>query len=98
MFDSDPKQFSWHAAGLVFQQTDSKNCYSFLQKGSRVPEVQTLMVDTKCKERKLDIRINPVWMPCTHARIVTANLGSNMSTNTDKWCLDRESLAKVLVS
>ncbi|MFN9900689.1 MAG: hypothetical protein ACK55Z_18295, partial [bacterium] len=38
--EAEPEQFREHAGGVVFWQTDSKNCYSFLTKGSRIPEVQ----------------------------------------------------------
>ena len=92
---SDPASFAGHAGGLVFWKTDSKNCYSFLSKGSRLPDVQRLVVDIKCMERKLDIRLVPVWTPRSHARIVAADLGSKLNTNTDEWCIDRTDLAKV---
>ncbi len=53
------------------------------------------MMDIKCIERKLDVNIVPVWTPRTHAHIVTADLGSKMSSSTDEWCVDRDDLVKV---
>jgi len=89
MLEENPEHFTAHKGGSIFWQTDSKNCYSFLMRGSRKPDVQNLVTDIKCKERDLDIRIIPVWTPRSQARIVTADLGSKMSSSTDEWCIDR---------
>jgi hypothetical protein len=90
-----PGQFEDHKGGTVFWQTDSKNCYSFLMRGSRKPEIQRIVMDIKSMERSLDIIIVPVRTPRTQARIVTADLGSKLSSSTDEWCIDREDLANV---
>ena len=95
MLESEPECFRPHRGGMVYWQTDSKNCYSFLMRGSRKPDIQRLVADIKCKERKLDIKIVPVWTPRTQSRIVTADLGSKMSASTDEWCIDREDLISV---
>ncbi len=81
----------------MYWQTDSKNCYSFLMRGSGQPEIQQIVTDIKCMERTLDITIVPVLTPRTQARIVTADLGSKLSSSTDEWCIDREDLANVFV-
>jgi hypothetical protein len=52
----------------------------FLSRGSRKPLIQDIVADIKCQERKLDIRIIPVWKPRSHARIVLADMGSKMHT------------------
>ena len=93
--ESDPGQFSEFSGGIVYWQTDSKNCYSYLTKGSRLPAVQKLVMDIKHRERKLDIKIVPVWTPRSQARIVEADLGSKLSSSTDEWCVDRRDLAEV---
>ncbi len=92
-----PEQFADHKGGTVYWQTDSKNCYSFLMRGSRQPEIQRIVTDIKSMERILDIVIVPVWTPRTQARIVTADLGLKLSSSTDEWCIDREDLANVFV-
>jgi hypothetical protein len=91
----DPDQFRAHKGGTIFWQTDSKNCYGFLLRGSRQPDIQKVVMDIKCIERKLDVNIVPVWTPREHARIVTADLGSKLSSSTDEWCVDRDDLVKV---
>jgi hypothetical protein len=93
--EAEPEQFREHAGGVVFWQTDSKNCYSFLTKGSRIPEVQDVVFDIKRRERNLDIKVVPVWTPRSQERIVEADLGSKLSTSTDEWCVDRRDLANV---
>jgi hypothetical protein len=76
-----PDQFIEHKGVVIYWQTNSKNCDSFLMRGSRQPEIQRIVTDIKCKERHLDISIVPVWTPRTHARIVTADLGSKLSSS-----------------
>ncbi len=44
----DPDQFRAHKGGTIFWQTDSKNCYGFLLRGSRQPDIQKVVMDIKC--------------------------------------------------
>ncbi len=81
----------------MFWQTDSKNCYSFLSRGSRIPDMQRLVLDIKCRERRLDVNIVPVWTPRSQARSVESDLGYKMASSTDEWCIDREDLGKVFL-
>ncbi len=81
MLVSESECFSALKGGTVYWQTDSKNCYSFLMRGSRKPDIQRIVADIKCYERKLDIRIVPVWTPRSQSRIVTADLGSTMASS-----------------
>jgi hypothetical protein len=64
-------------------------------RGSRKPDIQRIVADIKCYERKLDIHIIPVWTPRSQSRIVTADLGFKMASSTDEWCIDREELVTV---
>jgi hypothetical protein len=80
MLISESECFLAQERGTVYWQTDSKNCYSFLWRGSRKPDSQRIVTDIKCYERKLD---------------VTADLGSKMAASTDEWCIDREDLVNV---
>jgi len=76
----------------IFWQTDSKNCFTFLTKGSRKPKIQDDVFCIKKLEKLLKIVILPVWTPRSHNRIVLADLGSKFSHSTDKWSVDREDL------
>jgi hypothetical protein len=96
--EEDPAQFKEFAGGVIYWQTDSKNCYSFLTKGSRIPKIQDLVMDIKLRERRLDVKIVPVWTPRSQARIVEADLGSKLNSSTDEWCIDRQDLAEVFTT
>ncbi len=97
MLVSESECFSAHKGGTVYWQTDSKNCYSFLMRGSCKPDIQRIDADIKWNERKLDIHIVPVWTPRSKLRIVTVDLGSKMASSTDEWCIDREDLVTVFM-
>ena len=79
----------------VYWQTDSRNCYSFLRKGSKLRHIQADVLKIKILEQKLGIRIVPVWTPRTHPRVVSADLGSKFHMSTDEWGLDRADLRLV---
>ncbi len=66
-------------------------------RGSRKPDIQRIVADIKCYERKLDIHIVPVWTPRSQLRIVTVDLGSKMASSTDEWCIDTEDLVTVFM-
>jgi len=97
MLSEGSEHFKKFKGGSVYWQTDSKNSYIFLSRGSRKPLIQDIVADIKCQERKLDIQIIPVWTPRSHARIVLADMGSKMHTSTDEWCVDRDKLAEIFV-
>jgi hypothetical protein len=96
MLRQAPGEFQLFRGGTVYWQTDSKNSYIFLTRGSRQPLVQDVVADIKLLERELDIKLVPVWTPRSHSRIVLADLGSKLHTSTDEWCVEREKLAEVL--
>ncbi len=89
-----PEQFRERKGGTIFWQMDSKIYCGFLLRGSRHPDIQRVVMDIKCMERRLDISIVPVWAPRTHASIVTADLGLKTSSSTDEWCVDWDDLVK----
>ena len=79
----------------IFWQTDSKNCYNFLLKGSRVPAIQTAVFEVKVLEKELNIIVLPVWTPRSQDRLVLADAGSKFSTSTDEWCVSRADLLNI---
>jgi len=74
---------------IIYWQTDSKNNFIFLSRGSRQPKIQSDVVSIKVLERELGITIIPVWTPRSHSRIVLADLGSKFSSSSDEWGIDR---------
>gem|GEM_PF-3893740 len=79
----------------IFWQTDSKNCFNFLVRGSRRPAIQKDVFAIKVLEKKLKIIVIPVWTPREHFRIIMADLGSKFSTSTDEWSVDRSQLISI---
>lgn len=86
------KSFS---SNLVYWQTDSKNNFIFLSRGSRQPRIQKDVVSVKLLERDLGVSIIPVWTPRSHSRIVMADLGSKFSHSSDEWGIDRDILFNI---
>jgi hypothetical protein len=91
----DPEQFREFRGGRIYWQTDSRNCYLFLKKGSRIPAIQSEAALIKKMERELGVTIEPVWTPRTQARIILADLGSKLSASTDEWGVHREDLSRL---
>ena len=53
---------------ILYWQTDSHNCYSFLNRGSKLRHIQTDVRKIKILEHELGVPIIPVWTPRTHPR------------------------------
>ena len=79
----------------IYWQTDSRNCHTFLRKGSKLKHIQADVLQIKILEQKLGIRIVPVWMPRTHPRIVLADAGSKFHMSSDEWGIDRTDLKRI---
>lgn len=82
-------------SSIVYWQTDSKNNFSFLSKGSRKSRIQQDIVKIKFLEMELGITVIPVWTPRSHSRIVLADLGSKFSQSSDEWGIARNHLDKI---
>ena len=80
---------------LIYWQTDSKNNFIFLSRGSRKPYIQSDIVSIKFLEKDLGITIIPVWTPRNHSRIILADLGSKFSLSSDEWGIDRLQLLSI---
>ena len=74
---------------LLYWQTDSLNCFYFLNHGSRRPDIQSLLFSIKLLEHQLQITTIPVWTSREQYRIYLADLGSKISRSTDEWGVDR---------
>jgi len=92
---SDAEFFRELGPHVVYWQTDSKNCFYFLLKGSKIPSIQRDVFEIKKLERDLNIIVMPVWTPRSHFRIMLADAGSKLSTSTDEWCLGRHFLLSI---
>jgi hypothetical protein len=96
--ESDPQYFAQFRNQTIFWQTDSQNCVSFLQRGSRRPHIQAVVRDIKRAEKHLDIVIVPVWTPREQERARVADIGSKFSLDSDEWSVDRSVLHSVFAA
>ena len=97
--DKHPDVFCQFSPGKIFWQTDSKKVpINFLRHGSRKMEVQADVVKIKKLEKKLSVKIVPVWTPeiMPVARLQLADLGSKFSTSTDEWSVAHPVVEAVL--
>jgi hypothetical protein len=94
----DEHEFSKNVATKIYWQTDSKNCFNFLTRGSRRSAIQKDVLAIKKLEKKLNVLIIPVWSPREHFRIVMADIGSKFSHSTDEWSVNREQLLSLFTS
>ena len=58
--EKHPDVFCQFSPGKIFWQTDSKNVFNFLRRGSRKMEIQADVVQIKKLEKKLSVKIVPV--------------------------------------
>ena len=76
----------------IYWQTDSKNNFIFMSRGSKKPDIQRDVIKFKLLEKKLDLEVIPVWTSRNHERIILADLGSKFSQSSDEWGIQREIL------
>ena len=95
VLESDQEFFQKFAGGKIFWQTDSRNCFTFLRRGSRVPNIQQDVMAIKLIESRLHVKLVPVWTTRDHGRLREADLGSKFSQSTDEWSVDRHQLADI---
>ncbi len=91
----DAEQFRKMTATKLYWQTDSRNCFNFLTRGSRRQKIQRDVFAIKKLEKELNVIVIPVWTPGEHVRLVLADLGSKFSNSTDEWAIDRSQLMEI---
>ena len=92
----NPEYFRNLSNSTLYWQTDSQNAAKFVIKGSRKSKIQEDVLKIKILEREFDIFICPVWTPRSHSYIVTADIGSKLSTSSDEFSISISSLSVVL--
>ena len=84
---SDPSYMQKHADSTVVWLTDNFPMTTVIRRGSRVPALQTLVLDIKEQELKYRVNILPIWQRRSDDLLTLADLGSK-STDTDEWSID----------
>ena len=71
----------------IYWMTDSENMVTFIKKGSRRPQIQTLAFEIAQITSELGIQIEPIHLLRQDPRIEKADEGSK-NKDTDNWSLD----------
>jgi len=77
-FESNPNS-------VIIWVTDSMCLFSFLRYGSKIPHIQSLLLDIKELEFAFKISIYPKWIPRTDDLLKIADFGSRISNSTDEF-------------
>jgi len=79
---------------FIYWCTDSENAVRALTKGSRTPEIQKIVFEIALRIKKLNLKIEPVYLRREDPRIQVADAGSK-STDTDNWSIDESSFQEL---
>ncbi len=82
-------------ANIVFWPTVSHTFFGLLTRGSRLPYLQTIVLNVKLLEQKLSLSVRPLWMPCSEHQLNLESLILQSSVSTDEWSVDRISLLNI---
>ena len=82
--------------GLIYWLTDSQNAFNFLNRGSRKLYIQQDVLKVKLLEKRLGLKISPIWVPRTDSNIVLADIGSKLDKSSDEWSIDSNSFDAIL--
>lgn len=90
-----PDFFADKKDSQVIWITDSMVMCYFLTRGSRIPDIQRVILDIKDCEIKFNIRIQPYWLSRNSSLIDTADFGSKFSKVKHEWGIDYNSYIKI---
>ena len=75
---------------IVIWITDNQCVFSFLNKGSRVPAIQKVLLQIKEKEYALGLLLYVKWMHRETDPIRLADLGSKLNSSSDEYGIDHD--------
>jgi len=75
---------------FIYWCTDSENAARAMSKGSRTPAIQAIVFEIALLSKKLQIKIEPIYLRREDPRIQVADLGSK-ALDTDNWSIDQSS-------
>lgn len=79
----------------IIWSTDSQNVYYWLRHGSRLPQVQSVLLRIKEMEFTNNFSLNCNWLPRSHPAITLADTGSKVALSTDEWAIDQCSFTRI---
>ena len=87
-FTTHQNFFRKNAHSIILWISDSQVLVSWLQKGSRIPFVQRLLVQIKLAEHSFKIKLYPKWVPRSNKLLTLADSGSKMELSASEYGLD----------
>jgi hypothetical protein len=78
--------------------TNSRNFYNFVNKGARWPQIRSLSLQIKYRERQTKTEVKLVWVSDSPIETAIVDDRSRLSTSTDEWGLDRKEIAALCQS
>ena len=70
---------------VIIWCTDSMCAYSFLKHGSRIPDIQRMLMDIKRFEFEFKLVLYPKWLSRTNDIIKVADFGSKLSNSSEEY-------------
>lgn len=92
----DTSAFSKLANRKIIWETDSQNVFYWLKHGSRLPHIQTQILNIKKLEFQHNFTITCNWLPRSHPSIMFADDGSKLALSSDEWSIDHASYDRLL--
>lgn len=90
----NPEFFASKANTMIIWVTDSAVMCHFLNKGSRIPIIQKMILDIKDVEIRYNVVLHPHWLPRSNILLDTADFGSKRDFTND-WGIDFNSYIKL---
>ncbi len=94
-FETFSEFFQSNSNSVIFWCTDSMCAYSYLKHGSRIPEIQKLLISIKELEYKHNLSIYPKWMSRSSDLLKTADYGSRMSNSSEEYGVSEYDLQSI---
>jgi hypothetical protein len=73
----------------VFWPTVSQKTFCLLKWGSRLPYLQTIVLNVNLLEKKLSLSVRPLWMPGSEYQLKLENLVLQSAVSMDEWSVDQ---------
>ena len=94
-FDYYSEYFASKKGCIIIWITDSACLCSFLEKGSRILEIQKIVIKIKLKEFEYGIKLRPKWVSRETPLLRLADLGSKLDQCSDQYGVSSADFLKI---
>ena len=96
-FELYPAYFESQRGSLIVWITDSTALCSFLEKGSRISDIQKVCLEIKILEYKYGLKLKPKWISRDENLLKLADKGSKLHLCSDQYGLSNEDFLNVQI-